>query len=531
MAKSDKKDVYNASMGAVKSSGAEYDKLNSTITGRGDTTWDRATENYNPTYQGYMDYAQGGGLTPEDKARMQGAMDQYQSAYGGGGGSISNPLAGKNSNYKGLSSAYSSAYRPDYGEADTGFRKLAGEGGGFDADQLKQIYGNVGNLSKIGETGGVTKEDYDNINRASILEQEKTGGYSDQDRAMIRAKSAASSPAYFQTLKDNLERQRGQTGNLANAGAVDFKLARQSAQQQGQDRVGAEIALGDSIRTGRESAGQFLSEQNLDLYDRRTKNAIQGAQAGGALGLDTQMGITKNQAEGLKGLQGSQTGLGDWGLGQAGGLDNFSLNQAGGLDQWDISNASMDMQAQQSNNASSAAGSRAAAEANLKYNQWLTEYGNEQKQYGLGGLNDLYNTNLTASRDFTGMGLEGLSGKYGTQGSMLGLASQNRGDTLGETVGKYGKVAGAAALTYMSGGAAAPLLVDSIGGLGASSGAGTGYTAAPAMGPRLWGQQQYGSGSTIAGTGGGMTNPNIMTGTGSTQNTGLVNRNYFAPQG
>jgi hypothetical protein len=540
MAKSDKKDVYNASMGAVKSSGAEYDALNKKTGGMGDTTWDRATENYNPAFEGYKNYAEGGGLTQEDKDRMGAAIKQYGAAAGGGGGGgISNPLAGKQSNYKGLSSAFGSAYRPDYGEADTGFRKLAGEGGGFDDAQLKQIYGNVGNLSKIGETGGVTDEDRANINRQSILDQEKDGGYSEQDRALIRAKSAASSPAYFDTLKDNLQRQRGQTGNLANAGAVDFKLARQSAQQQGADRVGAEISLGDSIRTGRESAGQFLSNQNKDLYDMRTKNAIQGAQAAGNLGLDTQRGITSNQAEGLKGLQGSQTGLGEWGLGQAGGLDNFGLNQAGGLDSWDMNNAQMQMQADASNAASSRASSQAEAEANLKYNQWLTEYGNEQKQYGIGGLNDLYNTNLTASRDFTGMGLEGLQGKYGTQGSMLGLASQNRGDTMGETIGKYGKVAGAAALTYMSGGAAAPMLINAVGDIGKASGAGTGYQAPAAMGPRLWGGTSYGSGAGnptgIAGTGGGLSNnannPFIMNNTGNTQNTGLVNRNYFSPQG
>jgi len=487
MGKNDKKDVYNASMDKVKSSESEYNALSDKIGGRGDTTWDRATEDYNPAYQGYLDYSKGGGLTDADKERMQNAINAYGSAGGGGGtggwGGITNPLAGKTSAYQNLNSAFANAYRPDYNEADTGFRKLTGAGGGFDQAQLDKIYGNVDTLSDIGRTGGITDEDKANINRASILEQEKTGGYSEQDRALIRAKSAASSPAYFSALKDNLERQRSATGNLANAGAVDFKLARQSAQQQGLDRMAAEQGLQDQIRAGRQQAGDFLSNQGLSLAGLRTKNQLEGAQAGGNLGLSTQQGITANQLQGLKGLQESQTGLGNWGLGQAGGLDQFGLGKAGGLDTFTGNQAQLDMQAQIANAQGGAAGAagaaandRAAARANAEYQQWLTEYGNQQKQYGIGGLDNLYKTNLQASQNYTGMGLDALNSKFGTQGSLLGLASQNRGDTLGEMAGKWGNVAGSAALTYLSGGAAAPMLANSVKGLGASGGEGTGYS-------------------------------------------------------
>jgi len=417
-----------------------YDALSKKIGGRDDTTWDRATENYNPAFEGYKSYAEGGGLTQADKDRMQGAIDKLGQpgfgSSGGGGGGVSNSLTG-NSAYRGLSSAYNSAYRPDYGEADTGFRKLAGEGGGFDKDQLNQIYGNVSNLSNIGQTGGVTDEDRANINRQSILDQEKDGGYSDQDRAMIRAKSAASSPAYFNALKDNLQRQRSQTGNLANAGAVDFKIARQDAQQQGQDRIDSEIKLGDSIRAGKESAGQFLSNQNLDLYDKRTQNQISGSQQAGALGLDTQSAITRNQAQGLQGLQSSQTGLGDWGLNQAGGLDNFSLNQAGGLDQFDVNKAQLDMQAQSANSARSSNEAYAAAAANAQYQQWLTTYGNEQKQYGIGGLESLYNTNLGASQGYTGMALDAENGKNNALNSYLQTQVANKGSGTMEKIAPY----------------------------------------------------------------------------------------------
>lgn len=474
MAKSDKQDVYNASMGKVKSSENEYNALSDKIGGRGDTTWDRATENYNPAFEGYKDYASGGGLKPEDIERMRNAWGAVGSAGGGGGGGFSAPQLGTSA-YRNLSSAFGSAYRPDYGEADTTFRKLTGAGGGFDQAQLDQIYGNIGNLSEIGRTGGITDEDKANINRESLLNQERTGGYSEQDKALVRAKSAASSPAYFAALKDNLERQRSSTGNLANAGAVDFKLARQAAQQQGQDRTAQEMALQESIRGGKERAGQFLSQQDLELAGLRTANQLQGARSAGDLGLSTQQGITANQARGASGLAESQTGLGQWGLGQAGGLDQFALNQAGGLDQWDLAQAQMEMQARAASSASGAASRYASARDQAEYEQWVTEYGNQQKQYGIEGLSDFYKTNLGASQNYTGMGLEALNSKYGTQGALLGLASQNRGATLGENISKYGQVAGAAAATYLTGGAAAPMLYGSLKGLGNSPGAGTGY--------------------------------------------------------
>jgi hypothetical protein len=440
MAKSDKQNIFNTSMNKVGQSEREYTNQINKSEGRGDVTWNRGTEDYAGAFGGYSNYAGGGGLTDADKERMRAAYAAIGTAGGGaGGGGFSAPRLGQ-SNLKNLSSAYGSAYRPDYGESDTGFRRLSGAGGGFDESQLQQIYGNIGELSNIGKTGGITDEDRANINRASILEQEQTGGYSAQDKALIRAKSAASSPAYFGALKDNLERQRGATGNLAGAGAVDFKLARQAAQQQAADRTQQEIGLGESVRAGRESAGQFLSNQGMGLAGLRTANQLAGARSAGDLGLSTQQGITANQLQGLQGLQQSQTGLGQWGLGQAAGLDQFGLSQASGLDQWDLAQAQMDMAASAASAGSGAANARASARDMADYERWVTEYGNQQKQYGIGGLESLYNTNLGASQNYSGMSLDALNSKYGTQGNLLGLASQNRGNTAMENIGTIGGI-------------------------------------------------------------------------------------------
>jgi hypothetical protein len=458
MAKDDKQKLFDKSYGLVQQAQTDYGKIVGTDADRSKTTFDRATDNYNPAFQGYSNYAAGGGLTQDDKDRMQKAVDQYGAAVGGGGGGVSwnninNPMAGK-------SSAYGSAYRPDYSEADAGYRNLSGKSGGFDQGKLDQIYGNVDTLSGIGKTGGITDEDKSNVNRQSILDQEKTGGFTDQDKALIRAKSAASSPAYFGALKDNLERQRSQTGNLANAGAVDFKMARQGAQQQGADRIAAEQQLQDSVRAGKQQAGDFLSNQNKDLATLRTSNQLAGAGAAAQQGTGVQNAITGNQLQGLGGLASSQTNLGQWGLGQAGGLDQFTNNAAQMDYQTQVANSQGNMQAGAANSASRAAGAQAAAAANMDYQQWLTTYGNEQKQYGIGGLDDMYKTNLGASQVYDSMQLQGLNNMSDSQSAMLGHATANRGTTAMENMQTIGNVAGAV------GGA-----ITGLGGLGAAAGA------------------------------------------------------------
>jgi len=447
MGKGDKQELYNISKGKVGQAETEYTKKTGELTDKGDTTWGRATDDYANTAKGYGDYASGPGVSKEDEDRMRAS---YANIPGAGTNKFTNPLAGQ-------SSAYAGAYRPDYSEADAGFRKLAGEGGGFDKGQLDKIYGNVDTLSDIGKTGGITDEDKANINRASMLEQERTGGYSDQDKALVRAKSAASSPAYFSALKDQLERQRGVTGNLANAGAVDFKMARQGAQQQGQDRLAQEMALQESVRGGKERAGQFLSNQGMQLAGLRTGNQLQGAGSAGNLGLNTQQAITANQQQGLRGLQDSQSGLGQWGLGQAGGIDQFE--QAKG--QFDAYGQNLNQQ---------------AATQQADYEKWLTQQKDANRQYGITGQNDLYKTNLDATYNFGNQALNMVNNKYDTQGMMLGMATQNRGNTAMENASAISGMVGA--------------------GLGAATGMGglaglAGGAASKALGPVNTGPYQF----------------------------------------
>jgi len=468
MAKSDKQKVYDTSMSQIPKIEEDYGKATDTLGSRSNETWDRGTSDYDNAAGSYKNFLDTGGITPDQLAALQR-----------GGGGVSNPLAGLSSNYAGISSAFANAYRPDYGESDAGYRKMAGAGGGFDADKLNQIYGNIDQLTDYGKTGGITDSDVSNVNRQPLLDFEQNGGYDDNARAMVRAKSAASSPAYFGAMKDNMQRMRGITNNLAGAGKVDFKLARQQAQQQGQDRLNAEIGLNDSIRTGRMDASKFLSGQNLQLAGLRSGNQINAANLAAGQGTDLQKAITANQLSGLGGLASSQTNLGEWGLGQAGGLDQFALTKAGGLDQFQAQQAAMQQSADSANS------SRADADA-----RWALEYGNANKQWATEGLSDLYKTNLGASQNYSAMGLDALNDKYGNTANMLNLASANRGTTLGERAGTYGKLAAAGAATALTAGAASPALAAAMGVGGLSGGTLAGLGAAASFGSRNIGNNQ-----------------------------------------
>jgi hypothetical protein len=165
----------------------------------------------------------------------------------------------------------------------------------------------TGGLRGMSETGGLSDDDIAKF-RASYqgalggssagptpdFEEERrryrdfadTGGYTDKDIQRTRAQAARSAPSLYGALRDqqNLAQTR-MGGANASAGAVDFKSARQAAQQAGQDKLAANIGLSESQRAGK----QF----------------------------------------GIQGLESTQTTIGDQGLRRAGLVDNYNLNSAG----------------------------------------------------------------------------------------------------------------------------------------------------------------------------------------------------------
>jgi hypothetical protein len=431
----------------------DYTNFRTGVQATGSDQFAKAGSDYAGAKSGYNDFAETGGIDPALQAQL---LALYS---GGGPGGVGNPLAGKSSSFAGLSSAANNIVGPNYGQADSIYSGLGGAGCGFDPTALKQIYANQGQLSDIGKTGGITPGDVSGIDRQSLLDMESTGGYTPDQLANARRAASSNAPTFFANLKQQLDRGRNITGNLAGTGATDFKAARAAAQQSGQDRLNSALAIQKDINANKMAAGGKLSDQNLSLTGLRTGNQLAGLTGALSSANDTQRTITGNQLAAAGGLSSNQTNLGQFGLSKAGLLDNFGLTQAGGLDQFTGQQAQMQLSADEAN--SSAQNAYRAQQAGILGD--LISGKQSGREYGISGLSGLYNTNLAAGQKSQGMDYNALNDYYNQRVNILQNQTQNTaGLKKGFNWGQAAKIAAAAAATYFTGGAAAPLLAGTI---------------------------------------------------------------------
>jgi len=427
----------------------DYNNYRTGVQSTGSDQFARASNDYAGASSNYQDFANTGGIDPTLKAQL---LALYS---GGGPGGVGNPLAGKTSSFAGLSSAANNIKNPDYSQADSIYGNLGAAGGGFDPTALAQIYKNQGALSDIGKTGGITSTDDANINRQSLLDLESTGGYTPDQLANMRRAASSNAPNFYANLKNELDRGRNITGNLAGTGATDFKAARAAAQQSAQDRLNSAIAIQKEVNANKMQAGTTLAGNNLSLTGLRTGNQLAGLTGALSSANDTQRAITGNQLASASGLASDQTNLGQFGLSKAGLLDNFGLTQAGGLDQFTGQQAQMQLSADSAN--SSAQNAYRAQQAGILGD--LIAGTQAGREYGTSGLAGLYNTNLAAGQKSQGMDYNALNDYYNTRLNILQNQTANTGGlSKGFDWAKAAKMGLAGAATFLTGGAAAPLI-------------------------------------------------------------------------
>lgn len=377
-----------------------------------------------------------GGLNQADIDRLRGlysASPSGSSSGGsGGGGGVSGSGSGGGSALNDIDAKYSSAI----GDAKSGFDNV-------NLDRTNYASNVTGpNLTKVkagytglADTGGISDQDRSDVLRSSLLDQERTGGYTDQDISRIRAKASNNAASTFGAVKDSLDRSRAVNGNTTGLSGTNFKLMREAAKQQAQDKNNAEIGLADAIRANKADAGKFNSGAAAGLITQRDNTKLAGL---GGLGTaemnDANFGLDKARAsdEALNNINSNELSL-------AGGKDNFTLGRsslvddaskaslnaalakASGLDQYSIS------QAQLGQSASNAAAARAMAEreANADNERWLISQEQSGKQYGTSGLGDL--TSLAGQQRLGYDQLYGntLGDRSNVSQSAIGLGLQN----------------------------------------------------------------------------------------------------------
>jgi hypothetical protein len=366
MGKRDKNEAYGASNEAVtlgrKSTGQGAQEATQRV-GELIPRSDNERSTLNKTYGDF-----GGSTADRYSGELNSPVTRVDSGGGGGGGGNSGGGGGKSSeDYVGV------------------WEELMGKTGGFDptrlgninsvSDKLRGAGENYGGskeaaegLMGIGRTGGISDTDRSAVNRDYLLEAEKTGGYGQGDIANIRSRANSATPAFYQNLKEGMDRSRGVSNFGPGMDRSSFKLARQGAQDQGNAARDTEIGIADSVRGGRMDASKFLSGQNLSLADMTAKNKLSGYGAAG------EMDINRNKAI-------------EDAMARSAGIDLDTQGQITGARLGASTAKGQDARARQSIGAASGAAAGARADANKR---WASQMAQEDRMFGARGLSDTY---------------------------------------------------------------------------------------------------------------------------------------------
>lgn len=331
-----------------------------------DASRGRADDLYKSMYEGY------GSL-----AGTPGAGGIGASGGGGGGGGVSVP------------------YDPRFGSVEAMYKQFM-DTGGWEPDVRKAQQGRIDKLTEIGTTGGLTEEEKARARGGGYFEEfAKTGGYSDKDRANIRARATSGIPAMYAQMKAQADRGANIQGGYGPGRSVlAGRLGRQQAESLSGAARDAEIGIMEKVNQGRQWGTQGMSTSELNLQDLLSKNKLSGL--GGASDIQHKM---------MESIMGGR----QWGTGGLQGL------------------AESDRAAQMSAAAANAAGGRADREFDLR-----------AKLAGLEGLGSLYTSSPDEYMQNKGFALKS-AGTYGTEvgNASMGLKTGNKSawDTVGNIAG------------------------------------------------------------------------------------------------
>lgn len=206
-------------------------------------------------------------------------------------------------------------------ESASGYRDLA-SGGGVSPDLRNNLTGDASSLRKFASTpiSGAVK----NRVRGNGVYDEltKTGGYSEADKADVLNRAGNAGRSIYDNLRDEVRRNSVSTGGYIPVGAGLSKLAREGSFAANEANQNARIGLGDSIRAGKVTGAQGMSDAERYLQSTEDNRMLQGTtgaasitgnlagmeQSGRIAGLAGLGGIDASRINALTGLYGTAPG-------------------------------------------------------------------------------------------------------------------------------------------------------------------------------------------------------------------------------
>jgi len=372
----------------------------------------------------YKGYAATGGIGQDEIDRLRGVTGNVPGAVSSSSSGGSSSGGSKVSNGSGAISTpkrseYNNLTLNDYSQELAGFTDFS-KTGGVDLSQALGTYGrrqapgggidmskynaSYDELMNLAQTGGVTQQDRDAIQRPLLMEYEKTGGYDDKQLADIRGRSNAAIPGFYNSLQDQLKRRRSVSGGYGGAGydAASRAMTRDSAIESGNAARDTEVDIADKVRSGKLEATNQLSANELSLLGITTPAKVDSARYAGAQAVDMQKLIADvelaaangdveaqriiqtGKLEGLKGMVGTKSTSFDERATKIGGLQQY------GLAQDDI--AARDRATRASSGANSAMLDFNNRSLNSQNERFLIDSQQRGRMYGDTGGLDLYNS-------------------------------------------------------------------------------------------------------------------------------------------
>lgn len=160
--------------------------------------------------------------------------------------------------------------------------------------------------------GGVTDENKARIRGNGVFDEfSRTGGYSEADKANIRARGTRTIPSFFDGLRTVMNQQQS-ANPYGNAGynAQFAQMTRDQAQQAQEAAQDAEFGIMDRVNEGRKWGSSSVSDAERALVDavqRGEMFGIEGLSREDSLDTDNSYRNRALYLEGLGGLRGLRT--------------------------------------------------------------------------------------------------------------------------------------------------------------------------------------------------------------------------------
>lgn len=238
---------------------------------RSQEAYDRSNQAWAGANDTYQSFAKEGGAS-----LLDGYPWRTDSGGGGGGGGGDPRFGDVEASYRNFMNG---------GGVDTGaFNRFQGnlmgiaDTGGWSPEQIANVNRSIEQYKNFADTGGL---DADAINRMRGMgvfdEYSKTGGLSDQTRAMMRARGNSGVPAFYSQVRDDAGRlSRVQGGGGPGQAALMSRLARDQSRAAAEASRNTELGIQEAVDKGRQWGTQGLTSAEQALQALLSQNKLAG---------------------------------------------------------------------------------------------------------------------------------------------------------------------------------------------------------------------------------------------------------------